>query len=178
MKKRICLAMSTVMLAAVCAFGVSAQESVTEEPETEQLTLKIDEKFGLNGIHAARIDGRFSKVSARSASAYRSQHIELKDILSETQHSFELENIAGTLVCIYFPDYMDGINMPGWHMHFISEDRSKGGHVFDLEMISGHVRMTRLDRIEIKLPSEPAFDTYSLKEYSSSDTAKIEQGKE
>ena len=36
-----------------------------------------------------------------------------------------------SLVGVYFPDYMDGINMPGWHLHFLSEDRAKGGHVFD-----------------------------------------------
>ena len=50
---------------------------------------------------------------------------------------FFFEDISGTLVCVYYPDYMDGINAAGWHLHFISDDRQKGGHVFDLDMISG-----------------------------------------
>ncbi|MCR4711412.1 MAG: acetolactate decarboxylase [Clostridia bacterium] len=142
----------------------------------EVLTLKIEEGFGLNSMHIARIDGIFSKVCARSESAYRSHHVDLKDILSKTQRDFLFENITGTLVCVYYPDYMDGINAPGWHVHFLSQDRTKGGHVFDLAMTSGKIRVTRVNRIEIQLPSEPAFDTYSLKEASGSDIKKVEQG--
>ena len=139
------------------------------------LTLKIEEDFGLNGIHIVRIDGTFSEVCARSESPYRSHHIDLKDILSETQNDFEFEDIAGTLVCIYFPDYMDGLNMPGWHIHFVSQDRTKGGHVFDLELIRGQMRFTRANRIEIRIPNDPAFDTYSLKEASNDDIKEVEQ---
>ena len=143
----------------------------------EVLTLKIEEVFGLNSMHIARIDGEFSKVYARSESAFRSQHVELKDILSETQRDFLFENITGTLVCVYYPDYMDGINAQGWHIHFLSQDHTKGGHVFDLEIVRGHISLTKINRIEIQLPNEPAFDTYSLKEASDSDIKKVEQGK-
>ncbi len=143
----------------------------------EVLTLKIEEDFGLNSMHIARIDGAFPRVCARSESAYRSHHVDLKDILAKTQRDFIFENTAGTLVCIYYPDYMDGINAPGWHVHFLSEDRTKGGHVFDLDISRGRIRITRINSIEIRLPSEPAFDTYSLKEASGSDIKKVEQGK-
>ena len=142
----------------------------------ELLTLKIEEDFGLNSMHIVRIDGGFDRVCARSESAYRSHHVDLKDILSKTQRDFMFENIAGTLVGIYYPDYMDGINAPGWHVHFLSEDRTKGGHVFDLELARGRIRLAKINKIEIQLPSEPAFDTYSLKEASGSDIKKVEQG--
>ena len=81
------------------------------------------------------------------------------------------------MVCIYYPDYMDGINAPGWHLHFISEDRKWGGHVFDLQMRRGEVFLDKISRIEIQLPSEPAFDTYSLKEASQQDIKEVEQSK-
>ena len=142
----------------------------------ELLTLKIEEDFGLNSMHIVRIDGEFDRVCARSESAYRSHHVDLKDILSKTQRDFMFENIAGTLVGIYYPDYMDGINAPGWHVHFLSEDRTKGGPVFDLELARGRIRLAKINKIEIQLPSEPAFDTYSLKEASGSDIKKVEQG--
>ena len=142
----------------------------------EVLTLKIEEDFGLNSMHIARIDGEFPLVRARSESAYRSHHVDLKDILSETQRDFKFDNIAGTLVCIYYPDYMDGINAPGWHVHFLSQDRTRGGHVFDLKIGHGQIWLTRINHIEIQLPSEPAFDTYSLKDASGSDIKKVEQG--
>ena len=141
------------------------------------MTLKIEEDFGLNSMHVIRIDGYFNKVCARSESAYESQHVELKDILSKTQKDFIFNNIDGTLVCVYFPDYMDGINAPGWHLHFLSSDHTKGGHVFDIAMESGNAKLAKISLIEIQMPTEPSFDTYALKEASGSDIKKIEQGK-
>ena len=155
--------------------------TLSEIPDIEhlkmELNLKIEEDFGLNSMHIAKIEGDFERVDARSESAYRSHHVELKDILGKTQKSFCFEQIRGTMVCIYYPDYMDGINAPGWHLHFISEDRKWGGHVFDLQMRRGEVFLDKISRIEIQLPSEPAFDTYSLKEASQKDIKEVEQSK-
>ena len=65
---------------------------------------------------------------------------------------------------VCFPDYMDGINMPGWHLHFLSEDRTKGGHVFNVSLREGVARVDKLTGIVIDLPKEAAFDTYALKQ--------------
>lgn len=143
----------------------------------DKLNLKIEEWFGLNSMHVVRIDGEFEKVKARSESPYKSQHISLKDILSETQKSFEFDNVMGTMICVYYPDYMDGINAPGWHLHFLSADRKNGGHTFDLKLKRGLAVMDKLSSIEIQLPTEPSFDTYSLKESPNDDIKAVEQGK-
>lgn len=139
------------------------------------LDLKIEEDFGLNSMHVVRVDGSFEKISARSESPYRSQHISLKEILKGTQKDFYFDDIAGTLVCVYFPDYMDGINAPGWHLHFVSDDRSRGGHVFDLVMKEGSMLVNKISQIHIQLPDTPAFDTYSLKEASQDEIKDVEQ---
>ena len=91
-------------------------------------------------------------------------HISLKEVLSKTQKAFLSENICGSLVGVYFSDYMDGINMPGWHLHFLSEDRSKGGHVFNVSIREGTAKVDKISSIVINLPKEAAFDTYSLKQ--------------
>lgn len=141
-----------------------------------ELTLRIEEDFGLNSIHIARIDGWFHNVHARAGAPYRSQHVSLKDILSKTQKDFCFERLYGTLVCVYYPDYMDGINASGWHLHFLSKDRKFGGHVFEVSMRSGECLLQKMDRIEIQLPREAAFDTYSLKEASQDEIEEVEQG--
>lgn len=141
-----------------------------------ELTLRIEEDFGLNSIHIARIDGFFDIIHARAGAPYRSQHVTLKNILSKTQKDFCFEQLYGTLVCVYYPDYMDGINAAGWHLHFISADRKLGGHVFKASMRSGECLLQKLDKIEIQLPREAAFDTYSLKEASQDEIAQVEQG--
>ena len=125
---------------------------------------------------AGIIDGSFEKVWARSESPLHTQHVTLKEMLAETQRDFSFENIDGTLVCVYFPDYMDGINAPGWHLHFLSEDHTAGGHVFELKMKQGEVFLDKLSRIEIQLPREAAFDTYALKEASHDEIRQVEQG--
>lgn len=130
----------------------------------KELTGKIEEVFGLNSMHIVRIDGEFEMVDARSEAPYRSHHITLKDVLDQTQKEFIFENIRGSLVGVYFPDYLDSINMPGWHLHFLSEDRSKGGHVFDVSIREGIVKVDKISNIYINLPEDAAFDTYALKQ--------------
>ena len=72
---------------------------------------------------------------------------------------------------------MNGINAPGWHLHFISADHTMGGHVFDLKMTRGTAMMDKLPEIEIQLPTSPAFDTYSLADNAGADIKAVEQGK-
>ena len=155
-------------------FGFSGIDNI--DKLKTMLDLKIEEDFGLNSMHMARIDGHFSSISARSEAPYHSQHITLKEMLSKTQKEFFFSDIRGTLICVYFPDYMDGINAPGWHLHFVSEDRKLGGHVFDLSLEEGRVLLDKITQIEIKLPEDAAFDTYSLKEASQSEIKEVEQG--
>lgn len=157
-----------VPFAAVAMHSGEQKFALDDMPDIEsirrELTRKIEERFGLNSMHIVRIDGEFAKVDARSEAPYRSHHVSLKEILGENQKAFIFENIRGTLVGVYFPDYMDGINMPGWHLHFLSEDRSRGGHVFDVCIRKGTAMVDKISSIEIDLPKEAAFDTYSLKQ--------------
>lgn len=157
-----------VPFAAVAKLYGEQQFPLKDMPDIEsirtELTRKIEEVFGLNSMHIVRIDGEFTMVDARSEAPYRSHHISLKEMLSHTQNAFLFENIRGSLVGIYFPDYMDGINMPGWHLHFLSEDRTKGGHVFDVSIREGAAKVDKISNIFINLPKEAAFDTYSLKQ--------------
>ena len=141
-----------------------------------ELNNRIEEDFALNSMHVIQIHGAFEKIYARSEAPYRAHHVTLKEMLDITQTSFEFSNITGTLVGVYYPDYMDGINAAGWHLHFINDDRTKGGHVYDLKMSHGNVRLARKNSIEIQLPKDPAFDTYALKNASKDEIKKVEQG--
>ena len=142
------------------------------------LNNSIEEDFGLNSMHVIRIDGLFPIVKARSEEGLKTRHVKLSEILRVNQKDFRFENIKGTMVCLYFPDYMDGINAPGWHLHFISEDRTKGGHVFDLTIDTAVGTKSINHNIEIQLPTDAEFDTYSLKTVSDEEVKKVEQGKE
>ena len=148
----------------------------TMESLKAELNNRIEEDFGLNSMHVIQIHGTFEKIYARSELPYRSHHVTLKDMLDITQTSFEFSNIRGSLVGVYYPDYMDGINAAGWHLHFVNDERNKGGHVYEIKMTSGKVRLAKKTRIDIQLPKDPAFDTYSLKSASKDEIKKVEQG--
>jgi acetolactate decarboxylase len=166
---------SVVFLKGTRKFEVGPVENV--EALKRLLNLKIEEGFGLNSMHVVRIDGTFDMVDARSENGLKSHHVELKNILSQNQKAFVFENIKGMLVCLYYPDYMAGINAAGWHFHFVSEDRSLGGHVFNMVVKSGTAILDKISKIEIQLPKEAAFDTYSLTQVSQKDIKKMEQEK-
>lgn len=170
-----------VPFAAVCHFRSQRQEELGTMETIEQLkqwlTLRIEEDFGLNSMYAVRIDGEFSKVDARSESGTKAHHVTLKDALSATQKAFIFENVKGSLVCVYYPDYMDGINAAGWHLHFLSEDKQHGGHVFDISLTQGNASFCRITGVEVRIPDTPAFDTYALKGASQEEIESVEQGK-
>ena len=142
----------------------------------KKLNLKIEEDYGLNSMHMAVVSGKFETLSARSEAAYRSHHVTLKAVLEKTQNDYTFSQITGSLVCVYYPDYMDGINAPGWHLHFISEDRCHGGHVFGLKAENCTVKLKKISLIEIQIPNDPTFDTYSLKKASKEEIRQVEQG--
>lgn len=170
-----------VPFASVCNFGNGKTFELGEvgclEDLVKHLNNVIEEDFGLNSMHMVKIHGVFSEVNARSETGYYAIHVPLKDMLAKTQKSFELGKSEGTLVCVYYPDYMDGINAAGWHFHYVSDDYKKGGHVFEIVMNHGTGKVNKINRIEIQLPMEPGFDTYALKGASKDDIKEVEQGK-
>ena len=142
----------------------------------EELTVRVEEGFGLNSIRIARIDGEFQRVDARSAAPYHAPHVPMKEVMGDLQKEFSFTRQRGTMVCVYFPDYLDGINAEGWHLHFITEDRSRGGHVLDLSLTEGTVSLLKLSSLEMRLPHDPSFDTYSLHEDLQADIKRVETG--
>ena len=140
------------------------------------LTQRIDEDYELNSMHMVRVDGTFERICARSETGQLTQHITLKEMLDGNQRDFFFDDVEGTLVCVHYPDYMDGINAPGWHLHFLSADRKRGGHVFGCKLRQATARIDKISRIEIQLPSSPAFDAYDLKDASRDEIRQVEQG--
>ena len=105
---------------------------------------------------AVRLDGRFELVRARSVPAQEPPYRPLTEVVAE-QHVFELGDVAGTMLGFRFPAYVEGIEVAGYHLHFISEDRSRGGHVLDSRAAAGlRARLDPSDDLHIELP--PAID--------------------
>ena len=97
------------------------------------------------------IRGAFQKLSYRSVPAQKKPYRPLVDVVKE-QVVFEKDAAKGMIVGFRFPDYMAGINATGFHFHFLSEDKTFGGHLLGVE--SGDIRVTAstLNMLSVFLP--------------------------
>jgi acetolactate decarboxylase len=100
---------------------------------------------------AVRVDGEFELVRARSVPRQRPPYRPLGEVVAD-QHVFELRELSGTLVGFRFPDYAEGLEVSGYHLHFISEDRSLGGHVLESRPTRGRVRIDPSTDLHVELP--------------------------
>jgi len=58
----------------------------------------------------------------------------------------------GTVVGFRFPDLIAGIEVPGWHLHFLSKDRTHGGHIMSLAVTNAHIELDRCEDLHVELP--------------------------
>lgn len=104
---------------------------------------------------AVRLDGRFELVRARSVPRQEPPYRPLTEVVLE-QHVFELTDVEGTMLGFRFPDYAEGIEVGGYHLHFISADRSRGGHVLATRSNGLRARLDPSSELHVELP--PAVD--------------------
>jgi acetolactate decarboxylase len=111
---------------------------------------------GPNLFYAVRVDGHFASVTTRSVPRQEKPYPPLAEV-ARTQPVFHLEDVRGTLAGFRFPDFARGLNVPGFHLHFLTEDRRAGGHVLDLELVRGELSIDASARFHLELPTDPAF---------------------
>lgn len=70
--------------------------------------------------------------------------------------------------------YSSSFSIPGYHFHFISKDRTKGGHVLNCAAKNLIARMQILFEYEVQLPDGKSFLNVNLSRDPASDLAKAE----
>jgi acetolactate decarboxylase len=69
----------------------------------------------------------------------------------------DFDDITGTLTGFRTPDYEQGISVAGYHLHFINEPRTHGGHVMDFEIVHGEIKISTSSELHLSLPAAQAF---------------------
>ena len=83
-----------------------------------------------NLFYAVKIKGLFKSVKLRSVPKQGAPYPALSEAV-KSQAIFEAKDVEGTIVGYRYPDYISEINIAGYHLHFISSDRTLGGHLID-----------------------------------------------
>lgn len=138
--------------AVVCPFAPDVEQALAQPLRHEDLVAAIEEHVGESGTLAVRIDGRFSRVRARSVPAQRRPYLPLEEVAAR-QVLFEWRDLDATLVGFRFPQAAGGIELPGYHLHVISADRTRGGHVLAADLVAGTLWADRVSALRLELPS-------------------------
>jgi acetolactate decarboxylase len=141
--------------AVVTRFEPDVDERLPDEGRShEELLARLDELVPAGASSCAiRLDGRFDLVRARSVPRQEPPYRPLTEVVAE-QHVFELPDVEGSMLGFRFPTYVEGIEVAGYHLHFISSDRSRGGHVLNSRSRGLRVRLDPSDDLHVELPPE------------------------
>ncbi len=108
-----------------------------------------------NLFYAVRLRGRFGRVRVRVA-CKAAPHATLVEAVAH-QAEFRSDAVSGTIAGFWTPAYVKGLGIPGWHVHFLSDDRRFGGHVLDANGADIELALKHLDDFRVSLPETAAF---------------------
>jgi acetolactate decarboxylase len=108
-----------------------------------------------NLFYAARLRGTFRHVHNRAA-CKAGPH---ETLVQATAHQgeFQADAVTGTMAGFWTPAYVKGIGIPGWHLHFLSDDRRFGGHVLGASGAGIELAVEHLDDFRIAIPETATF---------------------
>lgn len=135
-----------------------------------------DQTGDFNQFYIAKIQGDFALAHVRSVPAQSKPYKPLAEV-TKNQVEYEYTNVPGTIVALRFPDQMQGINLPGWHMHFLSDDKTQCGHVLDVKLAAGDVAMDFVREFQLVQPATPSFAALDLSGDLSAATGTVESKK-
>jgi acetolactate decarboxylase len=108
-----------------------------------------------NLFYAFRVDGVFSYVHTRAMQ--RTQSGTSLKMAASTQPEFRFRDIEGTLVGFWSPQFAGSVDIPGYHYHFLSRDRSKGGHVLECAGAGLRLQFETVKEFHLSLPDSEEF---------------------
>jgi acetolactate decarboxylase len=123
----------------------------------QQLLAYVDRLLPSHNLpYAIRVEGLFTSVKTRSIPRQQKPYPPLAQA-AKKQAVFELANVKGVIVAFRYPAYLAGVNMPGYHCHFITADRRAGGHLLDCRVEGATVAVDALANFCLRLPDSQEF---------------------
>jgi acetolactate decarboxylase len=125
-----------------------------------------------NMFYAIRLEGMFSHVKVRSVPKQESYRPLVE--VAKDQPVFNFNNIEGALVGFYTPTYMSSLNVPGLHLHFLSQDLQHGGHLLECSPQKLNAGIQFISKLELSLPMTLDYLTWDFRRDISRDLKKAE----
>lgn len=145
-------------------------KGLTYEKMQEHLTRVLNP----NGIYALRISGSFPTMTTRAEKPATRPYISLPEHLKHNQVVFELKNTKGICSGFLLPPYLARTNVPGFHLHYLADDRRSGGHVFNFTTDALTIEVDIAKGFTIENNTHPDFGKVNLQPDRGAELKKIE----
>ena len=138
-------------------FKPNIELPITESLTREQLHKLIDQMVPSDNLFCAiRVDGTFDYVRTRTVPRQEAPYRPMLEVVKE-QPTFNFRQHKGVIAGFRSPQYTTGINVPGYHEHFITNDRKGGGHIQDYRITSGFLQIGVVSKLNIDIPTTEQF---------------------
>jgi acetolactate decarboxylase len=124
--------------------------------------------------YAIKICGKFQSVKTRSVPRQTKPYPRLIEV-TKNQPTFELGKVSGTILGFWLPPYLAGVNLAGYHFHFLTDDRRAGGHLLECQLVAGTVEVDYTYGLNLALPDQSNFFKTDLTKGTQKELEKIEQ---
>ena len=84
-----------------------------------------------NMIYAVRMHGTFPSMKVRARPPQGKPYPTLSEA-AKNQSVYTYTGTTGTIVGFYTPVFFRSVNVPGYHLHYLSDDHETGGHILDM----------------------------------------------
>jgi acetolactate decarboxylase len=130
-----------------------------------------------NGMYAIHISGNFKYLKTRAfPPVIQKPYIPIAAMLNR-QVFFEFNDIKGDLIGFKLPEFMEGPAISGYHFHFISANKDKGGHVVDVIADNVTIEVEILNSFTLDVPQTADFKNHNFRKDNSADIKSAENGK-
>ncbi len=132
--------------------------SILEKPMNfETLQKHLDTLLPSKNIfYAFRIEGKFSYVKTRSVPPQKKPYPPASEIIKK-EKEFSFKDVEGFMIGFRFPFYMKDINLPGYHFHFITKDKKRGGHLLECQVSYIKIEIDHIYSFKMILPNSEDF---------------------
>jgi acetolactate decarboxylase len=104
-----------------------------------------------NAIYAIKVHGFFDFAQTRSVPIQTKPYPNLSEAV-KNQTVFDLNGVEGTLAGFFFPNSMNGVDYIGYHLHFLTDDHTAGGHLLECNIKNAIVEIDQINNYHLLIP--------------------------
>lgn len=144
--------------AVVCRFTPGPPIEVEGPQSLAELTAAITAAAPADEpVVAVRVDGDFGPLHLRSVARQHPPYPSLAEVVRH-QTEWTVDRATGSIVGFRFPDDAQGLDVAGFHLHFLSDDRTVGGHVIDATLRRGRLLVDGAHELHLEVPAGTLVD--------------------